>query len=302
MDATKTPIPKRITMNHRILAQRTLHLLASGLSVVAQRLPFLKHLTPLLSAAPSGQFAAPLVITFIGIDTLSGASPTVSTTGGSRNPATANVGETFAWLFRTNGETAKSYSISTLPPGLIYTFGKPASSITGTPTTGGEFNIQIVGWEDKNKRGKKTATYTFTLAVNEPATPLETWTESFWNGSDLFNPDVSGPNADSDKDGIANLLEFVFNLNPTQKESIPGSFKTDPENETMLTYILPFNPDAAEMIKFQESSTLKANEWTDIDPDNSDAEITRSATSISLKIPKTSAQMKMIRVIATIPG
>ena len=70
----------------------------------------------------------------------------------------------------------------------------------------------------------------------------------------------------------------------------------------MLTYILPFNPDAAEMIKFQESSTLKANEWTDIDPDNSDAEITRSATSISLKIPKASAQMKMIRVIATIPG
>ena len=70
----------------------------------------------------------------------------------------------------------------------------------------------------------------------------------------------------------------------------------------MLIYTLPFNPYAREMIKFQESSTLKATEWTDIDPDNSDAEITRSATSISLKIPKTSAQMKMIRVIATIPG
>lgn len=289
-------------MTHKFIARRALHVFASGLSVVAQRLPFLKHLTPLLSAAPGGQFAAPLVVTFIGMDTLSGASPKISTTGGSTNPATTNVGETFAWLFRTNGETARSYTVSTLPPGLTYTFGSPVSSITGTPTTSGSFNIQIVGWEYRNEHGKKTPPYTFTLTVNQPPTPLEVWTESFWNGADLTNPDISGPNADPDHDGMENLLEFVLNLNPTRKESVPGSFKTDPEDEALLTYTLPFNPDAGEMIKFQESSSLKGSEWTDINPNNSGVEITSSDSSISLKIPKASAQKKMIRVVATIPG
>jgi hypothetical protein len=293
----------RITnMTHKIFAQRALHVFASGLSMAAQRLPFLKTLTPLLTAGPGGQFAAPLVVSFIGIDTLSGASPTVSTTGGSTNPMTANVGETFVWLFRTNGETAKSYDISALPPGLTYTFGSPVSSITGTPTAGGSFAIQIVGWEERNQRGKHTPTYTFNLTINQPATPLEIWTESFWTGSDLSNPDISGPNADPDGDGIENLLEFVFNLDPTKKESFPGTFGTDPVDNTLLTYTLPFSPDGGEMIKFQESSTLKTAEWTDIDPATSEAEITTSASSIFLKIPKASAARKMIRVVARIPG
>lgn len=289
-------------MTYKIYAQKTLHIFASGLTMAAQRLPFLKTLTPLLTAGPGGQFAAPLVVSFIGVDTLSGASPTVSTTGTSTNPATANVGETFVWLFRTNGETAKSYDISVLPPGLTYTFGSPVSSITGTPTTGGSFAIQIVGWEERNQRGKHTPTYTFNLTINQPATPLEIWTESFWTGSDLSSPDISGPNADPDYDGIENLLEFIFNLDPTKKESFPGTFGTDPSDEAFLSYTLPFNSDAGEMIKFQESSTLKSSEWTDIDPTTSDAEITTSDSVISLKIPKASAARKMIRVVARIPG
>lgn len=289
-------------MTYKIYAQKTLHIFASGLTMAAQRLPFLKTLTPLLTAGPGGQFAAPLVVSFIGVDTLSGASPTVSTTGTSTNPATANVGETFVWLFRTNGETAKSYDISALPPGLTYTFGSPVSSITGTPTTGGSFAIQIVGWEERNQRGKHTPTYTFNLTINQPATPLEIWTESFWTGSDLSSPDISGPNADPDYDGIENLLEFIFNLDPTKKESFPGTFGTDPSDEAFLSYTLPFNSDAGEMIKFQESSTLKSSEWTDIDPTTSDAEITTSDSAISLKIPKASAARKMIRVVARIPG
>ncbi len=301
-DATNNLQTRITSMTPKIFAQKALHIFASGLSMTAQRLPFLKTLTPLLTAGPGGQFAAPLVVSFIGIDTLSGASPTVSTTGGSTNPATANVGETFVWLFRTNGETAKSYDISTLPPGLTYTFGSPVSSITGTPTTGGSFAIQIVGWEDRNQRGKNTPTYTFDLTVNQPATPLEIWTESFWADSYLSNPDISGPNADPDHDGIENLLEFVFNLDPTKKETFPGTFGTDPLDEAFLTYTLPFNTDAGEMIKFQESSTLKNGEWTDIDPATSEAKITSTASSISLKIPKASASRKMIRVVARVSG
>jgi hypothetical protein len=300
-DATNNLKTRITTMTHKIFAQKALHVFASGLSMAAQRLPFLKTLTPLLTAGPGGQFAAPIVISFIGIDRLSGASPTVSPVDGYTNPATANVGETFVWLFRTKGETAKSFDISPLPPGLTYTFGSPVSSITGTPTVGGSFAIQIVGWEEKNQRGKHTPTYTFNLTINQPATPLEIWTESFWTGNDLSNPDISGPNADPDRDGIENLLEFVFNLDPTKKESFPGTFGTDPTDDTLLIYTLPFNSGAGEMIKFQESSTLKSSNWIDIDPATSETEITTTAGSISLKIPKASAARKMIRVVATIP-
>lgn len=298
---TKTK-SKTTIMQHKVFASKALHVFASGLSMVAQRLPFLKNLTPLLSSGPGGYFTAPVVISFIGIDRLSGASPTVAPTGGSTNPTTANVGETFVWLFRTIGETAKSYDISTLPPGLTYTFGSPVSSITGTPTTGGTFAITVVGWEEKNQRGNHTPTYTLNLTVNAPATPLEIWTESFWTGTDLTNPDISGPNGDPDRDGIENLLEFVLNLDPTRKDELPGGFGTDPDDQTILTYTLPLNPDGAEMIHFQESSTLQSGDWSDINPETSDAVITTSATSISLKIPKASASKKMIRVVARIPG
>jgi hypothetical protein len=159
-----------------------------------------------------------------------------------------------------------------------------------------------VGWEERNQRGKHTPTYTFNLTVNEPATPLEIWTESFWADGELSNPDISGPKADPDRDGIENLLEFVLNLDPTKKDLFPGVFGTDPVDQTLLTYTLPYNPDGGEMIQFQESSTLENGEWSDIDPATSDAEITTSADSISLKIPKASATRKLIRVVARIPS
>jgi hypothetical protein len=288
-------------MFKNITLQRAFNVLGSGLSVIAQRIPYIQNFAPLLTATTGSQFAAPLAITFIGIDSLSGASPSVSTTGGSTNPATADVGQTFAWLFRTNGETAKSYGISALPPGLTYTFGSPVSSITGTPTTPGTYAIQIVGWEERNQRGEKTPTYTFNLTINQLASPLQVWTESFWSGTELQNPAISGPNSDPDQDGIENLLEFSFNLDPTIKDGIPGSFVVDPADPTKIAYTLPFNPDAGEMIKFQESTTLKGDDWTDINPASPGAEITTTAASISLKIPKASGPMKMIRVVVTIP-
>ena len=70
------------TMTAKILAQRVCHVLASGLSLAAQRLPFLKHLAPLMGTSSSYQIAAPLVVTIVGVDSVSGASPYVSPTGG----------------------------------------------------------------------------------------------------------------------------------------------------------------------------------------------------------------------------
>ena len=289
-------------MTTKIFGQRVCHVLASGLSMAAQRLPFLKHLAPLMGTSSSFQFAAPLVVTLVGVDRVSGASPYVSTTGGSTNPTTVNAGETVVWLFRTVNETAKSYGITGLPAGLTYTFGSPVSSISGTPTEGGTCSINIVGWEDKNLKGKKTPTYTFNLTVNAPTSPLQTWTESCWSGSDLINGAVSGPNADPDGDGIENLMEFVLNLDPTSAEVFPGTIGIDPADSTMMAYTLPLNPDSGEMVRFQESTTLKANGWTDINSATSDAEVVATAESITLKVPLAGGARKHVRMVVSVPN
>lgn len=289
-------------MTSKIFAQRVCHVLASGLSMSAQRLPFLKHLAPLMGTSSSFQFAAPLVVTIVGVDSVSGASPYVSTTGGSTNPTTINAGENLVWLFRTVNETAKSYGVTGLPAGLSYTFGSPVSSISGTPTEGGTHSIKIVGWEEKNLKGKKTPTYTFNLTVNVPASPLQTWTALFWSGSDLTDPQISGPTADPDGDGIENLMEFVLNLDPSSRDSFPGTIGIDPADSTMMAYTLPFNPDGGEMVKFQESASLKANAWTDIDPATSDAEIVTTAESITLKVPLAGGARKHLRMVVSLPN
>lgn len=289
-------------MKKRFYKQNLMQVFVSGLSITAQRLPFLKQLIPLLPSPSGSQFAAPLVISFVGIDSLSGASPRVSPTGGSTNPTTSDVDETFAWLFRTIGETAKSYSVSALPPGLTYTFGKPISSITGTPTQSGTFEVEIVGWEDGNQRGKKTPPYTFTLTVNQLASPFDIWTESFWEGPDLDDFKISGPAADPDGDGIDNILEFVFDLDPLEGTALPGNLSRDSQDETIWVYTLPLNPEGQEMIKFQELSTQTNGEWADIDVATSNSEITTTTHSISLRMPVLGAPKKLIRVVAMIEG
>ena len=289
-------------MSYRILAQRASHVVASGLSVVAQRLPFIKGIAPLLGTSSSYQLAAPLVVSIVGIDSLSGASPFVTTTQGSTNPATTNVGENFIWFFRTVNRTAKSFSVTGLPAGLTYTFGTQVSFISGVPTEGGTHAIEIVGWEDRNLRGDKTPTYTFNLTINAPTSPLQTWTEFFWTGSDLMNESVSGPNADPDGDGIENLMEFVLNLDPTDRGAFPGEMATDPNDNTKLIYTLPLNPDGAEMIRFQQSTTLKENDWTDLVPGVDGIEVLTSAGTITLKMPLSAGPRKHIRLVAAIPG
>ena len=77
----------------------------------------------------------------------------------SASPSQTKVGESFTWVFRTTGEKAKSYSFEGLPPGVT----SAVSSISGAPTTPGQYKVRIIGWEKSRQRGRKTPTYTLTL-------------------------------------------------------------------------------------------------------------------------------------------
>ena len=93
----------------------------------------------------------------------------------STNPAQAKVGESFTWVFRTTGEKAKSYSFVGLPPGITDSgvVRSAVSSISGIPTTPGQYKVKIIGWENTRQRGRKTPTYTLTLNIEGGAQPPE---------------------------------------------------------------------------------------------------------------------------------
>jgi hypothetical protein len=45
------------------------------------------------------------------------------------------------------------------------------------------------------------------------------WRSYWFTAAELANPAISGPEADPDRDGMANLLEYAFNSNPKQAKS-----------------------------------------------------------------------------------
>lgn len=124
-----------------------------------------RHLMP--KFADILRVTAPLSFTAGATHSVTGATGVVPVSP-SVNPAQAKVGEPFTWVFRTTGEKAKSYSFSGLPPGIVHsgTVRNAVSSIGGVPTTPGEYQIKIIGWEDSRQRGSKTPTYTLNLQVS----------------------------------------------------------------------------------------------------------------------------------------
>ncbi len=79
------------------------------------------------------------------------------------------VGEAYSWSFNaTGGRSPYTYAVSgTLPPGLTFS---PPNSISGTPTTAGNYNITARATDANGC----TAERNYTLVVNNPACPTIT--------------------------------------------------------------------------------------------------------------------------------
>ena len=65
--------------------------------------------------------------------------------------------------------------------------------------------------------------------MNAVLTTFGDWRKNKF-GADADNPLIAGPNADPDHDGIANALEYAFNLDPlsagrTLVEAVRGRLK-----------------------------------------------------------------------------
>ena len=149
------------------------HYITGFLTLFGSRQAVLKPCAGLLvnSGAWQGllKCVVPAGVTLVGTHSLSGATTEVAPVNGSKNPATGSINTPFSWFFSTQGaQRAKSYTVSSLPAGLTYTYGSPVSSITGRPTVAGSFNITIKGWQNSNRTGASTPVYTLKLNVAAP--------------------------------------------------------------------------------------------------------------------------------------
>jgi len=273
-------------MKARLYYERSMHALTSTLALFAQRLPFIKNLCPLFSSPVSLGVATPMTVSFIGTHSLSGQTVLVVPIEGFTSPADAELGQDFQWAFTTDRYRMRDVVIEGLPDGLtagLVTGNSGIGQIVGKPTETGEFTVTIVAWRFANLGGQSTAPYSLTINVTGPADPFAEWREENWNGAELDDPAISGPNADPDNDGLENLLEFVLDLDPKERSQMPGEFVVDPDDDSMFRYEIPLRADAEELnIGFQENSTLDPTQWTDV----SEAGIIRTESNIVLSIPR----------------
>lgn len=255
-------------MKYRIAYERAVNVTASSLAMVAQRLPFLKNLTPFLGTTGGINFAAPMTVSFLGTHALSGQSVTIVPLNGATDTETVGVGEQFVWSFNVSRYVLQDASANTngvpetLPEGLDF-FGPQSGvmTIAGTPTEPGEYEIVLFAYKTISRQAGTTAPYTLTLAVEGSASPFEEFLAGFYSGDDLLDPLIVGPNADPDADGIDNQMEFVLDLDPSTPDSMPGTIGVDPNDPQMLRYEIPVNALASETtIGFEESTSLEG-EW-----------------------------------------
>ena len=289
-------------MKFEIIKQRTFNVLSGTLAMTAQRLPFLKNLTPFLGAGGSIPMAAPLSVTFVGTHALSGQSVTVTPLSGASDTATVGVGEEFLWSFKSSRYVMRDASADTdgvpetLPEGLSITGGQSGIFfIAGLPSVPGTYEIVVRGYRFTSRNQGTTAPYTLTLTVeggSAPLTPFEEFVATFWQGNDLDDPTIVGPTADPDEDGIENQLEFILDLDPTRPDTMPGEIGPDPQNPDQIRYEIPLNALANEVnVTFEETTNL-AEGWDPVDV----ATIQRTEELIVLTAPKADKRLFRIRV------
>ena len=66
--------------------------------------------------------------------------------------------------------------------------------------------------------------------------PYENWRAQYFTAAELDNPGISGDGADPDRDGIPNLVEYAFNLNPrvATHPGVPRAFVQNVSGQSYL--------------------------------------------------------------------
>ena len=214
---------------------------AVALMALGQRLPMPRLLATVKTvlSKPMPQmikFTSPLTLSWAGMHTVTGGSPVlVQPVTGFDNPTSAKTGEEFTWAFRTIGEKAGSYEVEGLPPGVEYSgrVSSGVSSISGTPTEAGSFEVEITGYRGANLTRDKTPVYTLIIEITEGSIVLPTITAHPQSGElsagDNLTLTVSADGEgltyqwNKDQEPVDGATEAVFSIEAVQA-SDAGSY------------------------------------------------------------------------------
>ena len=162
--------------------------------------------------------------------TISPPAPVIS----GATTATGTVGTAFNYTI-TASNTPTGYNATGLPAGLG--INTSTGLISGTPTAIGMSTVMLGA---TNAAG--TGTATLMLTVNAATTSFNTWESRYFNSTQLGDPTVSGPAATPQGDGVANLLKYLSDIDPSRpmtaadRAAMPTLGKTADGKNLTLTY------------------------------------------------------------------
>lgn len=173
-------------------------------------------------------------------------------------PPPGKVGETYSYTFSaTGGATPYTWSVTsgTLPAGLTLAGNGVLSGIpTVSGTTG--ITIQVAG----NDGAASSSPLSLTMA---PSSPYEIWQATQFTPPERESGQAAA-DADFDKDGVSNLLEYAFGGNPKSHDG--ESLAPVPavsENHLQITFRCDSRCEDMDY-SIQASDTLSADSWVEI--------------------------------------
>jgi hypothetical protein len=112
------------------------------------------------------------------------------------------------------------------------------------------------------------------------------WEQGYFNAQELGDPAITGESADPDHDGLSNLLEYAFHLDPTQPSSTNLPYTALDPTYLSLIYVKAL---AATDLTYTIEQSTDLMRWDPVIPINdilSDDGVTQL---IKAKVPRSNA-------------
>ncbi len=91
------------------------------------------------------------------------------------------------------------------------------------------------------------------------------WEQGYFNQQDMADPSVTGEAADPDSDALGNLLEYAFNLDPTQPSTTNRPYTVQDSTYLSLIYVKVL---AATDLTYAVEQSLDLQGWSTVTPVN----------------------------------
>ena len=129
-------------------------------------------------------------------------------------------------------------------------------------------------------------------------TTYETWKRLRFSGKELMDPKLSGPEADVDSDGISNLEEYVYGLEPTRQDAAPQMLiqrSQKFENQVEISF-----PRLAVLgdVNFLIESCSNFQDWHLVQPEetSTDTAIDPTMETVRIQLPIITGSNQFIRM------